>query len=41
MPELDFMVAADYVRAEGGILHMIAAGIDTLLVPDRLEFSSA
>jgi hypothetical protein len=32
MPELDFMVTADYVRAEGGMLHMIAAGVDTLLV---------
>src|SRR5215469_16647492 len=30
MPELDFMVTADYVRAEGGVLHMIAAGFDTL-----------
>jgi len=33
MPELDFMVAADYVRAEGGMLHMIAAGVDAMLVP--------
>ncbi len=33
MPELDFMVTADYVRAEGGMLHMIAAGVDTMLVP--------
>lgn len=33
MPELDFMVIADYVRAEGGMLHMIAAGVDTMLVP--------
>lgn len=30
MPELDFMVVADYVRSEGGVLHMIAAGIDTI-----------
>jgi hypothetical protein len=30
MPELDFMILADYVRSEGGILHMIAAGIDTI-----------
>ncbi len=30
MPELDFMVVADYVRAEGGVLHMIAAGFDTM-----------
>jgi hypothetical protein len=33
MPELDFMVTADYVRAEGGVLHMIAAGFDTMFVP--------
>jgi len=33
MPELDFMVTADYVRAEGGMLHIIAAGVDTMLVP--------
>ena len=33
MPELDFMVTADYVRAEGGMLHMIAAGVDVMLVP--------
>jgi hypothetical protein len=33
MPELDYMVTADYVRGEGGMLHMIAAGVDTLLVP--------
>src|ERR1700676_839367 len=33
MPELDFMVTADFVRSEGGVLHMIAAGFDTLWVP--------
>jgi hypothetical protein len=33
MPELDFMVTADYVRAESGMLHIIAAGVDTMLVP--------
>jgi hypothetical protein len=33
MPELDFMVVADYVRAEGGVLHMIAAGFDTIWTP--------
>lgn len=33
MPELDFMVTADYVRAEGGVLHMIAAGFDTTFLP--------
>ena len=33
MPELDFMVTADYVRVEGGVLHMIAAGFDTMFTP--------
>jgi hypothetical protein len=33
MPELDFMLVADYVRAESGVLHMIAAGFDTLYTP--------
>ncbi len=33
MPELDFMVTADYVRVEGGVLHMIAAGFDTTFAP--------
>jgi hypothetical protein len=32
MPVLDFMVTADYVRAEGGVLHMIAAGFDTVWI---------
>jgi hypothetical protein len=33
MPELDFMVTADYVRAESGMLHMIAAGVDLMFIP--------
>jgi hypothetical protein len=33
MPELDFMVTADYVRVEGGVLHLIAAGFDTMFTP--------
>jgi hypothetical protein len=33
MPELDFMIIADYVRAEGGVLHMIAAGFDIISTP--------
>jgi hypothetical protein len=32
MPDLDFMVTADYVRSESGVLHMIAAGFDTMFV---------
>ena len=30
MPELDFMVVSDYARAENGVLHMIAGGVDTI-----------
>jgi hypothetical protein len=30
MPELDFMIISDYVRAENGVLHMIAGGVDTI-----------
>jgi hypothetical protein len=30
MPELDFMVVSDYVRAENGVLHMISGGVDTI-----------
>jgi hypothetical protein len=32
MPELDFMIVSDYVRAENGVLHMIAGGADTITV---------
>jgi hypothetical protein len=28
MPEVDFMILCDYVRADNGILHIIAGGID-------------
>jgi hypothetical protein len=34
MPELDYAVLCDYVRTEGGIAHVIAAGIDTVYTPD-------
>lgn len=30
MPELDFALLGDYVRVEGGLAHVIAAGIDTV-----------
>jgi len=33
MPELDFMVIADYVRTDAGVLHMVGAGFDTAHVP--------
>ena len=31
MPVLDYAVLCDYVRVEGGLAHVIAAGIDTIL----------
>jgi len=30
MPELDYALLCDYVRAERGIAHVIAAGVDTV-----------
>jgi Family of unknown function (DUF6941) len=34
MPELDYMVLADYVRQDGdGAIHIMGAGIDTIAVP--------
>ncbi|WP_433351717.1 DUF6941 family protein [Microtetraspora malaysiensis] len=30
MPQLDYMVLADYVRADGASLHIMGAGIDTI-----------
>lgn len=34
MPELDVALLCDYVRAENGIAHVIAAGIDTITTPE-------
>ncbi|MEV5412178.1 hypothetical protein AB0K60_25500 [Thermopolyspora sp. NPDC052614] len=31
MPELDYMVLADYVRTDNGNLHIMGAGIDTII----------
>ena len=33
MPELDYAVLGDYVRAEQGVAHVMAAGIDTIYAP--------
>jgi hypothetical protein len=33
VPELDFALLSDYVRAEAGIAHIIAGGIDTINAP--------
>jgi hypothetical protein len=30
LPELDYALLCDYVRAEGGVAHVIAAGVDTV-----------
>lgn len=30
MPELDYMVLADYVRQDGGVVHIMGAGVDTV-----------
>jgi hypothetical protein len=35
VPELDFALLSDYVRVEGGIAHVIAAGVDTVNTPTR------
>ena len=33
MPELDYMVLADYVRQDGGVTHILGAGVDTVAAP--------
>jgi hypothetical protein len=33
MPELDYMVLADYVRQDGGVIHIMGAGVDTVTAP--------
>jgi hypothetical protein len=33
MPELDYMVLADYVRQDGGVMHILGAGVDTVAAP--------
>jgi hypothetical protein len=33
VPELDYMVLADYVRQDFGVIHIIGAGIDTVTTP--------
>jgi hypothetical protein len=33
MPELDYMVLADYVRQDGGVVHIMGAGVDTIAAP--------
>src|SRR5258707_2594573 len=33
MPQLDYMVLADYVRSDNGVIAIMAAGIDTITAP--------
>jgi hypothetical protein len=33
MPTLDYMVLADYVRQDNGVVHIMGAGIDTITAP--------
>jgi len=33
MPQLDYMVLADYVRQDGGFVHIMGAGVDTVTAP--------
>jgi hypothetical protein len=33
MPDLDYVVLADYVRQDGGTVHIMAAGLDTFSIP--------
>jgi len=33
MPQLDYMVLADYVRQDGGVMHIMGAGVDTVGAP--------
>ena len=33
MPELDYMVLADYVRQDGGVMHIMGAGVNTVTTP--------
>jgi Family of unknown function (DUF6941) len=34
MPEIDYLVLAEYVRQDAGMTHIMAAGIDTFYVPE-------
>ena len=33
MPELDYMVLADYVRQDDGVIHIMGAGVNTVAAP--------
>jgi hypothetical protein len=33
MPEMEYLVLAEYVRQDAGVTHLMAAGIDTFIIP--------
>jgi len=33
MPQLDYLVLADYVRQDSGVIHIMGAGVDTVIAP--------
>jgi hypothetical protein len=33
MPEVDYMILADYVRQDSGVTHIMGAGVDTITTP--------
>jgi uncharacterized protein DUF6941 len=35
MPELEYLVLADYVRQDAGMTHIMGAGIDTITIPEE------
>ena len=42
MPQIEYLVLAEYIRQDGGMTHIMAAGIDTVTVPeDRLPARAA
>jgi hypothetical protein len=34
MPRMEYLVLADYIRQDGGVLYLVAAGIDTFTIPE-------
>jgi|SRR5450759_4391475 hypothetical protein len=35
MPELEYLVLADYVRQDAGMTHIMGAGLDTIYIPEE------
>ena len=36
MPALEYLLLADYVRQDGNLVHIMAAGLDTFYIPEAL-----